>query len=366
VDVQWRPPFYADTRAAWQGFLPSRPGTPVRIEAAGVRGKPSFFRIIGPWTRATQMNPIQQSTGARIGAVAVILFLVVVIVGGIFFARRNLRIGRGDRRNATRLAVFIIGLIILYWIFGAHHVLTVGEAISFLIVVGLSLLVGGWLWVLYIAIEPFIRRRWPQILVSWTRLLSGEWRDPLVARDALIGCMFGVLMNCLYLCSFLVPSWTGHGDLIPQSTFRFGVLGGTRFFVSEILGLLIVGIFGGLGYVCFVLILRILLRNQKVAITASILFLALFFAPENLWSYSIALAMSACIIFLLMRFGFWAGVIVFFTRRLFVLFPTTLSASAWYSGYSFAALAIFAAIVLYAFRTSLGGRPLLTPSHLDD
>jgi hypothetical protein len=40
--------------------------------------------------------------------------------------------------------------------------------------------------------------------------------------------------------------------------------------------------------------------------------------------------------------------------------------SAWYSSYGFAALAIFAAIVLYAFRTSLGGRPLLAPSRLDD
>ena len=29
-------------------------------------------------------------------------------------------------------------------------------------------------WILYIAIEPFVRRRWPQILVSWTRLLSGN------------------------------------------------------------------------------------------------------------------------------------------------------------------------------------------------
>ena len=36
------------------------------------------------------------------------------------------------------------------------------------------------------AIERYVRRRWPEILVAWPRLLSGEFRDPLVARD--IGC----------------------------------------------------------------------------------------------------------------------------------------------------------------------------------
>jgi hypothetical protein len=47
-------------------------------------------------------------------------------------------------------------------------------------------------------------------------------------------------------------------------------------------------------------------------------------------------------------------------------FPITLDVSAWYSGTGYAALAVFAAIVLYSFRTSLGGRSLLSASHLDD
>ena len=46
-------------------------------------------------------------------------------------------------------------------------------------------------WLVYLALEPFARRRWPQMLVSWTRALSGRWRDPLVARDLLIGALVG-------------------------------------------------------------------------------------------------------------------------------------------------------------------------------
>jgi len=79
--------------------------------------------------------------------------------------------------------------------------LTLGEATNFLTFTGLSLLGGGLLWILYIALEPFVRRRWPQMLVSWTRLLAENLRDPLVARDALIGCALGSLVFSLDLFS---------------------------------------------------------------------------------------------------------------------------------------------------------------------
>ena len=46
---------------------------------------------------------------------------------------------------------------------------------------------------LYLAIEPAIRRRFPEKIVSWTRLLSGNWRDPIVARDILAGIAAGSL-----------------------------------------------------------------------------------------------------------------------------------------------------------------------------
>ena len=47
-------------------------------------------------------------------------------------------------------------------------------------------------WVLYIALEPFVRRRWPFVLVSLTNLLSGRAHDPIVGRDVLFGVALGV------------------------------------------------------------------------------------------------------------------------------------------------------------------------------
>jgi hypothetical protein len=29
----------------------------------------------------------------------------------------------------------------------------------------------------------------PELLTSWTRLIAGNWRDPLVGRDVLIGVL---------------------------------------------------------------------------------------------------------------------------------------------------------------------------------
>ena len=46
-------------------------------------------------------------------------------------------------------------------------------------------------------------------------------------------------------------------------------------------------------------------------------------------------------IFSLMRFGFVAAVRIYFSKNLLLGFPITLDASDWYSGYGYAALAVF-------------------------
>jgi len=40
---------------------------------------------------------------------------------------------------------------------------------------------------LYLALEPFVRRRWPTALISWSRVLTGRLRDARVGRDVLLG-----------------------------------------------------------------------------------------------------------------------------------------------------------------------------------
>jgi serine/threonine-protein kinase len=168
------PHFYADTRAAWEGTLLNEPH---RIEAGAYRGKPVYFAIDAPRSRARLSVPPQTPTRLTIALALFLLFLLVLVAGGSFFARRNLRLGRGDRRGATRLVLCVIVLFAGSWMFSEHHVATPWEVVLFFMAAGQALTFAGLLWLIYIALEPFVRRRWPHMLVSWTRLLSGAFGD---------------------------------------------------------------------------------------------------------------------------------------------------------------------------------------------
>ena len=40
-------------------------------------------------------------------------------------------------------------------------------------------------WICYMALEPYVRRYWPRTMISWSRLVKGHCRDPLLGRDLL-------------------------------------------------------------------------------------------------------------------------------------------------------------------------------------
>jgi hypothetical protein len=358
VDPQLRPASYVDYRAAWQGSLPNTPGVPDRVEATALQGKAASFEITGPWTGAVQIRSAPTRTQQMIG-ITVALVVVLAIIGGIFFARRNLKLGRGDRRNATRLAVLVMSLTALASLFTADQRPAI-NLLSFL-------WIGGLFWVLYIGIEPSVRRRWPQMLVSWTRFLSGEWRDPLVARDTLIGCASTVLFTCLFeFAWFIVPPWFGHAEAMSLLQ-PIESVAGIRFFSSALLSGIVASLIFYLIAICILMVLTAFLKNQKIAVAVCMLAIAWLLGSSASWMYGINFILSAIVVYLLMRYGFLAVTVGFFAGNiLFSKFPITLDTSTWYAPYGVAALAIFAALVLYGFRYSLGGRPLLASSRLDE
>jgi hypothetical protein len=63
--------------------------------------------------------------------------------------------------------------------------------------IGQTGFVAGLLWLGYLAIEPYVRKHWPDSLISWTRLRAGRPRDPLVASHVLIGFAM-LLAGCAY------------------------------------------------------------------------------------------------------------------------------------------------------------------------
>ena len=72
-----------------------------------------------------------------------------------------------------------------------------------------GLIVATTVWVLYVALEPHVRRRWPSSLISWGRLLAGQMRDPVVGRDLLVGILAGVFWAVASGAKAMVPDWMG-------------------------------------------------------------------------------------------------------------------------------------------------------------
>ena len=99
--------------------------------------------------------------------------------------RRNMPLGRGDRRGAGRLAATVFGLRMAAWTLQATHTTVLPrEQDLFMYALARALYGAAIVWVLYVAIEPTVRRHWPGILISWSRVLGGRLRDPRRPRPA--------------------------------------------------------------------------------------------------------------------------------------------------------------------------------------
>jgi serine/threonine-protein kinase len=362
----WTPPVYSDGRAAWTGSLAERPNIPMRIEAAAYRGKPVYFELFGPWTRPERMQPYQPTTGERAFLVIFIVLLLSLLVVGAMLARRNLRLGRGDRRGASRLAAFVFTA--WGWLFGAHHVPNFAELGLFFEFLFWGL---GWsclIWVLYIALEPYVRRRWPATLVSWSRLLAGGFRDPLVGRDILAGCFLAPFSAAVQGPVWFVFAWLGYPPPQPYSGPQSVFLGARTIVAGRALAL-IEALFFWLAALFVLVLLRALLRKEWAAAVAWVLLFTVFsaagsqFAPDVLVGNLIFFSLA---VFVMIRFGLLALVANFMVFSVLENFPLTTQGSAWYAGISLTGILLIATMALYGFYTSLGSRPVFGGAVLEE
>ena len=117
-----------DSSGGWTGTFPGRADYPIRVDAAWSRGRPVYFKISEAATDAAKpgsSNSASEFVNTAIWISAIfMLFLVAPL-----FAWRNLRLGRGDRQGAIRLAGFAFVADVARWLLGAHHVPTIWEVI---------------------------------------------------------------------------------------------------------------------------------------------------------------------------------------------------------------------------------------------
>lgn len=369
VAPEWVPPHAFDEQAAWEGIYPGQPETKLRIEAASFRGRPVYFQLINPWKQPIRQEEIALSAQERILQAAVIVVFMVVLVGAALLARHNLRLGRGDRKGAMRLAGFVFLLTNVTWLFGAHHVPSVeGEFSTFMERLAFSLLVACLLWLVYVALEPFVRRRWPGRIISWNRLLAGDWRDPLVGRDLLLGAFFGSALVLLGYMQIFAPRWAGLPPTQPATVLLKGLLG-----FQYVPNLLVAQILNSLTFpailMFLLLLLTIITRRERVAM---VLLWLIYAAPYVSGGDHVALGavfgliVSATTLFILLRFGMLTLVFTEFFILFFNFYPVTSDFSAWYAGSSAFAALLGAGLILYGFKSSLAGQQVFKGSLVGD
>ncbi|HEV7498794.1 MAG TPA: hypothetical protein VGQ33_02270, partial [Vicinamibacteria bacterium] len=360
ADPRWTPPFYADARVAWVRADPSRTELPARIEAAAYRGRPVSFQLVDTWTRPDRMIPFRLTSGQMAGLRVGVAFLLALTFGALRLARDNLRLGRGDRRGASRVAGVTLILILVSWLITAHHVPDMlDELVLTLHGISLVLAVAASLWILYVALEPYVRRQWPETLVSWTRVLAGRHRDPAVGRDLLVGAAIGCAFTVIYVFAWttLVPL---AGGAPPHLTNDDDVLLGTRFALASLIFIIVGAVANGFGLALLRVGLSRLLRNEVAVAAVFALTISLqdaFFLGGRLWlMLPLVAIVSGLPVYLIVRLGVLPSTVALFTTSMLLSFPAPVSAGHWSATAGLMGLAITGAFLVYGYVTSQAGR----------
>ena len=365
VTPEWSPHDFADTRAAWEGPLTGRPEYRVRVEAAAYHGRPTSMFLLGPWSVPTRMAPIARSISQIVLSALVSLIVISLTVAALMLARFNLRAGRADRRGAACLALFVLVGNAVMFLIAAHHLPDVNaEMYLFTRTFGGALFDAAMLWIVYLALEPYVRRFWPDGILGWTRLLAGYLRDPRVGRDLLTGCVIGTAMGLLEKANDIVPPLFGYASRMPAAQ-GIAVLGGVaptlNFFWDHIANGIVVALFLVLGYV----LLRLILRRTSLAVAAALILVAIVQAPNALtaetawWIAAIDQAMivvAATII--VVRYGLLVTAVTLPLINITANLPLTFALSHWSATTSNLTIAFVAGLTLFGFYASRAVQPL--------
>ena len=106
------------------------------------------------------------------------------------------------------------------WLLRASHSSSVeGEVGLVFRAAGDLALLGVIFWTVYVALEPYVRRLWPDALLGWSRLLTGHVRDPRVGRGVLIGVAIGVALALIDVARATMIPALGFSAPLPRYGF---------------------------------------------------------------------------------------------------------------------------------------------------
>jgi len=372
IDLTWTPPEFADELAAWEGMMAGQSDVPVKIEAAGLQGKPVYFRIVPPWKEQRGTAGDTGQNDARLASVIRVVFLAVLftaLASALLLVRYNLRNRRTDLKGAAKIAgVLFVAYVIRAVLETSLPFTAPGIFTTFFYSTAWGLFSVFYVVVFYLAVEPLVRKRWPEILISWNRLIAGGFSDPLVGSDLLKGLFFGAA------ATLMIVGWEYLRLEAGETSAAFTWFFNPRFFavgpadsVAVLLRETSANIVFSFGALLLFLLIAFIFRNKwMAAVAAAFVFLIpwllgyLFGAADSTALAGASALFYPLVFFLvLVRYGIVAvlGVehIELIANNFVVTDPSRIGFSV-----SLAVALIPVALAIYAFHISRAGRPLVT------
>ena len=371
TEPQVTPPQAFDQRRAFSGMYPEAPDIQIRVEAFAYRGKLVYLQIVEPWT---QLAPVQGGAPGFLWAGLVIYFGILLL--SILLTVRNIRAGRSNLKGTIRVVAFIFAARMIVWAFATHHVASGGEINLFI-----SGLQSGLYWaatagLMYLAFEPYLRKSAPERVISWNRLLAGDWRDPLIGRDILIGSAAAAAVATInILAGYVLPALLGKPtsvNILAQLPGAFSLIfGGVSGFPAMLMHGLSNSLMSAFVVSFMILFMGLLLRRKSLGVAAVCLIWSLvgialgLSANGNLFGMAAGLLVINLFVLISARFGVLAmySMLVFSGIR---DLPVTTDLTAWYATDFVLYLLFLTALTIFGFYTSTAGQKLWQGKLLGD
>ena len=348
---------------SWTGSYPGRQPIPVRVEAASFSDGSIDFRILFPWSDSTEPK-----AGDPTEPLWAQLILLVVLAAIAVVARANVRDRRADTNGAWRMAGYTSIGYAMYFLLGGHKTNLVDWMWSAL---AIALALGAYVAISYLALEPWVRRLWPHSMTTWSRVLKGRWRDPLVSRDILIAVAAAALGYAVQQLAALAAIHLGAAPSGPRRVdgppfgFVLNNLMGNRFVMAEVLGPFL----HSLDILMFLFVAVVIQAKLRPRWLAAFVYLAFwevvlvhpsFLAAD--WVMVIRWTFDLILFFVLMvHFGIFAAVAAGTASLLMSSGVLTWQLTAWYGQSSLVVAAVLTGIAMAACWYSLGERPFFRP-----
>jgi serine/threonine-protein kinase len=355
--IEWSgiSPMPGDTTIAWRVGDSRAEAMPRQVVATFAGAQPTWIRIDPPTEVGDAVR--SASTQDRFSLVFFGFF-----VGGTLIAVLNIRSGRWDRRGAARLAAVAFIVCFASSVIGSHHPLSASQEVrGFFTSIAYAATRALMTWVLYVAIEPFIRRLHPRSLISWSRLLAGRLSDPAVGRDVLVGLVMVALQGLVLVAGFLALGFRDPG--FPVFAFASGetplVMAS---YLASIIRLPVVVLGSNFGFLLIYVVARSLLGRFNRAASV-VLWLAVFLFMVGIYSttghgllakVTFSAVAATASTYLAVRHGLLAFMTYTFVSQTLLVTIVTLDPTDWYFAPTVILVVLIAVLTIFGIKTSTG------------